>query len=64
MRLISMAMKIAVLAVLSASTASAGGVVTGTVTQVVVRASDGLVYVMISGTPTGKPWDLHPLGGR
>lgn len=56
MRLISKAMKIgAVLAFLSASTAFAGGVVTGTVTQVVVRASDGLVYVVVSGTPTGKP---------
>ena len=45
----------AVLAALSASTAFAGGIVTGKVLQVVVRASDGLVYAVLSGTPTGQP---------
>jgi hypothetical protein len=56
MRFVSAAIKIgAALAALSASTAFAGGVVTGKVTQVVVRASDGLVYAIVSGTPSGQP---------
>src|SRR5689334_1514031 len=45
----------AALVAVSASTAFAGGVVTGKVLQIVVRASDGLTYAIISGTPTGKP---------
>jgi len=56
MRLISAALKFgAVLAASSVSTAFAGGVVSGKVLQVVVRASDGLVYAIVSGTPTGQP---------
>ena len=37
------------------SLAYAGGVVTGTVQQVLVRASDGLVYTVINGTASGQP---------
>lgn len=36
------------------STASAGDVI-GVVTTLLVRDSDGLVYVHLSGTPTGRP---------
>lgn len=36
------------------STASAGEVL-GVVTTLLVRDSDGLVYVHLSGTPTGRP---------
>jgi hypothetical protein len=39
---------------LSSANAMAGGVV-GTVVDIVTRASDGLIYVDISGTPTGQP---------
>jgi len=35
--------------------AVAGGSVTGTVASVLVRQSDGLTYVYINGTATGKP---------
>jgi hypothetical protein len=31
------------------------GIITGTVQEVLVRASDGLVYVVINGTPSGQP---------
>ncbi|HKS72845.1 MAG TPA: hypothetical protein VJQ82_06570 [Terriglobales bacterium] len=31
------------------------GTITGTVDWVITRASDGLVYVNIVGTPTGRP---------
>jgi|GEM_PF-1200821 len=37
------------------SLAYAGGVVTGTVQQVLVRASDGLVYTVINGSASGQP---------
>lgn len=32
-----------------------GGEVTGIVARLIVRASDGLTYVYIDGTPTGQP---------
>src|SRR5882672_3886970 len=31
------------------------GTVTGTVTQIFLRDSDGLMYVALSGTPSGRP---------
>jgi hypothetical protein len=31
------------------------GYVTGTVTNLVVRAYDGMIYVVVTGTPVGKP---------
>jgi len=37
------------------SVISAGGQVSGSVDQVIQRASDGLTYVYINGTPTGSP---------
>src|SRR6187551_3497926 len=47
------------LAALAASTATHqrvyGGTQTGTITDFIVRDSDGLIYLQLSGTPTGRP---------
>lgn len=46
---------VAVIGSLWLSAAFAGGVITGTVQQVLVRASDGPVYAVINGSASGKP---------
>src|SRR5689334_13409575 len=56
MRLLSAVRSIGVVALaLSTPAAFAGGVINGTVQQVFVRASDGLIYVVINGTASDKP---------
>ncbi len=44
-----------VLASFVASEAVVAGEVTGTISSVIVRQSDGLTYFYMNGTPTGKP---------
>ena len=45
----------AALCLLASSFACAGGTQTGTVNQLIVRASDGLIILWLNGTASGRP---------